>query len=62
LLLKDDLPGLKKYLAEINIPTSPTDFQSTTFHHLELMFYYEDKKQKTYRTVLENWLAHLPLK
>lgn len=60
--LNDDMNGLKKFLKEHNSPSSATDFQSTIFHHIELMFFHDDKKQELYRSVLKNWDNNLPVK
>lgn len=61
-VLNDDIKGLKNFLKVHNIPSSPTDFQFTIFNHLELIFYTDKAKQKTYKLVLEDWIANLPLK
>lgn len=61
-VLNDDMRGLKAFLGEHNVPSSATDFQFTIFHHVELIFYTDPKKQAAYKKVLENWISHLPIK
>lgn len=60
LILNDDISGLKNFLLEQNLPVSVTDFQSTIFHHIELIFFRNKKKQITYKNILERWIANLP--
>jgi hypothetical protein len=61
-VLNDDMKGLKIFLKEHNIPSSPTDFQFTIFNHVELIFYTDNAKHIAYKSVLEDWIANLPLK
>ena len=56
-VLNDDVNGLKKFLQEHSFPFSPTDFQSTIFHHIELIYFRDKKKQNLYREILEGWVA-----
>lgn len=62
IILQNDEKLLLDYLEELNTPTSPSDFQATIFHHLELLFYKEDDKLKKFTKILENWLSKLPTK
>lgn len=61
-VLNDDMPGLIGFLKKNNLPSSATDFQSTIFHHIELIYFKSKKMQEKYKTVLENWVANLPVK
>lgn len=60
--LNDDMPGLKSFLEEHLSPSSATDFQSTIFHHIEMIFFRDKKKQDIYKTVLKDWDNNLPVK
>ena len=61
-VLKNDAIGLNQYLQEINKPSSPSDFQSTIFQHIDLVCYFEKAKNKKYKKILEKWIANLPIK
>ncbi|HZZ74666.1 MAG TPA: hypothetical protein VFE04_02025 [Puia sp.] len=61
-LLKKDTASLKSYLRKINKPTSPSDFQSTIFQHIDLVFYFSKVKNRKYKKMLRKWVANLPNK
>lgn len=61
-LLNDDMPGLKSFLPEDNLPSSASDFQSAITHFAELIFFNENKKQTEYKAVLQKWVNNLPVK
>ncbi|MDB5088593.1 MAG: hypothetical protein JWR09_2587 [Mucilaginibacter sp.] len=50
---KNDLPVLLKSISK---PNSTTDFEDTILHHVELIFYKEEKMSDRYKSIIKEWL------
>lgn len=59
-LLLDNQNELKSFLTSIIDLTTPTDFQITILHHIELIYKNEEDKLELYTKLIHNWISLLP--
>jgi len=62
LIMLDEKEALKKYLKEFNQKISPTDFEDSLVHKIEIIYSSEKEKRAYYENMVRKWSGTLPRK
>ncbi len=62
LILSDNRTNLETYLKNFNHEISPTDFEDSLIHKIEMIYYKEKFKQTSYKEIISKWIESLPRK
>jgi hypothetical protein len=62
LILLDKKMELERYLMTLNQEISPTDFEDSLIHRIEMIYNNEKHKKYEYEKIISNWIKLLPRK